>query len=166
MHHWDLHHCRSQVWKQIFPACSQSYLHGQDLGGLGVVDQNKPLVGSSHLPTADPSPGKLPAPGTNPGAHWDLGGTLLRSLGQQEGCTQRLPMHQIPLNLLFHAVKGTFLPLLPWRREAARSARPHRVASELPSTAGTSAPISSCLSSACSSCLGPCPHADVQRAVV
>lgn len=54
---------------------------------------------------------------------------LLRSLGLQEGCTQRLVMHSFLPSLLFHTAKGGFLIPLLQRRGTALSAL-HKVAPE------------------------------------
>lgn len=56
----NLHHCGSQVWEQIFPACSKpdtcmSRVCG-GLRGWRVVDQTQPLAGPSHPRAADPLP--------------------------------------------------------------------------------------------------------------
>lgn len=114
-----------------FPSLQQTrYLCVQGVRGTGGGRSNPAPCGAIPLlfPAADPS-----LMGQTLELTGGLSRILLRSLGQREGCTQRLLMHQIyPLNLLFHTVKGGFLALLPWRRGAARSAHPHYVAPEHP----------------------------------
>lgn len=85
-------------------------------------------------------------------------GILRWSLGQREGCTQRLPMHEIPLPAPHFSTrfKVGFSPCC-CGRGTAHSAH-LRCCPQVPFSpppASTSAPISSCRSLACSSCLGP-----------
>lgn len=87
-----------------------------------------------------------------------LRGILRWSLGQREGCTQRLLMHEIPLPAPCFSTqfKVGFSPCCRGRG-TARSAH-LRCCPQVPfspPTASTFAPISSCRSPACSSCLGP-----------
>lgn len=169
MHCWGFPPLQISSLGADFPSLQQTrYLHVQGVRGTEGGRSN-------------PAPcGAIPPPCCRPiaqGSHWLMGqtlelaggfrGTLLRSLGQREGCTQRLQMHQIPaptcfttqlkVGFLSCCSGGEELPALPICTMLPPSAW-------LPSTADTSAPISSRLSPACSSCLGPFPRANEHRA--
>lgn len=133
MHRWGFAPLQFKVWEQIFPSCitpniCMSRVSGAP-GRLRVVDQTQPLAGPSHLPAGPVARGSCWLMGQTLELTGGLRGTLLQSLGQQEGCTQRFLMHQITPNLLFHAAKGGFLPQLLWRRGTACSAHLHHVVS-------------------------------------
>jgi len=98
MHRWGFAPLRLPSLGEDFPACSEpaacmSRVCG-GLGELGVVDQTQPLVGPSHPQLLTHRLGELLTHIQTPELTGGLRGSLLWSLGQRAGCTQRLLVHQ------------------------------------------------------------------------